>query len=148
MRAILGDDPQHGAVGVDDEGGPSDRQDPRQQATAPGVLAVPCRLPRERCAQLGEPASAHPEQLGNHTVRVREQRIVERALLCEMGLLVDGVGADTHPLGADRGEFIAQVAEMARLGSADRRGRQGEEEQYDRPVGEKRGQRLRPAGVV
>ena len=50
--------------------------------------------------QLGELASAHPEQLGHHAVRVGEQRIVERALLGEVGLLVDGVGADAHPLGA------------------------------------------------
>ncbi len=66
--------------------------------------------------QLGEPASAHPEQLGHHAVRVGEQRINERALLGEVGLLVDGVGADTHPMGDHPGEFVAQIPKMTSLG--------------------------------
>ncbi len=118
---LAGDDLEYGAVGVDDECGPSDRQQPGQQATAPSVPATPGRLTRhDGSTQLGEPASAHPEQLGHHAVRVGEQRIVERALLGEVGLPVDGVGADAHPLGAHPGEFVAQVPKMTSLGCTDR----------------------------
>jgi hypothetical protein len=121
MRVAPGDDLEYGAVGVDDECGPSDRQQPGQQATAPNVPGPPARLTRhDGSTQLGEPASAHAEQLGHHAVRVGEQRIVERALLGEVGLLVDGVGADAHPLGAHRGEFAAQVPKMTSLGCTDR----------------------------
>ena len=75
---------------------------------------------RDGPTQLGEPASAHPEQLGHHAVRVGEQRIVERALLGEVRLPVDSVGADAHPLGANRSELAAQVPKMTRLGRTDR----------------------------
>ena len=79
-----------------------------------------CLTRHDGSTQLGKSASAHAEQLGHHAVRVGEQRIVERALLGEVGLLVDGVGADAHSLGAHRGEFVAQVPEMTSLGCTDR----------------------------
>jgi hypothetical protein len=118
---LVGDDLEYGAVGVDDECGSSDRQQPGQQATAPSVPATPgCLTSHDRFTQFGQPASAHPEKLAHHAVLVGEQRIVERALLGEVGLLVDGVGADPHPLSAHRGELTAQVPEMTSLGCTDR----------------------------
>jgi hypothetical protein len=57
-----------------------------------------------------------------------------------VSLPVDGIGADAHPLGADRGELVAQIAEMTGLSCADRRGRDREEEQHDRAVLKERGQ--------
>jgi hypothetical protein len=83
--------------------------------TTPGLLTRP-----DGSTQLGEPAAVYPEQLGHHAVRVGKQRIVERALLGEVGLPVDGVGADAHPLGPHPGEFVAQVPKMTSLGCTDR----------------------------
>jgi hypothetical protein len=40
--------------------------------------------------------------------------------LSEVGLFVHGVGADADAVGTDRGEFVAQVAEVASLGCTDR----------------------------
>jgi hypothetical protein len=146
---LVGDDLEYGAVGVDDECGSSDRQQPGQQATAPGVPAMPGRLTLDDgSTQLGEPASAHPEHLGHHAVRVGEQRIVERALLGKVRLPVDGVGADADPVGAHRGEFATQIPKMTRLGCTDRRGRYWEEEKHNRPIGKERGQCPGPTGVI
>jgi hypothetical protein len=97
----------------------SDPQQLGQQAASPSV-PTPGLLPHDGFTQLGEPASAHPEQLGYHAVCVGEQRIVEGALLGEVCLFVDGVGADAHPLGAHRGEVVAQVPKMTSLGCTDR----------------------------
>ena len=77
-----------------------------------------------------------PNCVGDDAVGVREQRVVELLLVGELGLLLDGVGADTHPAGPDGGELAGQIAEVAGLLGAARRHRRRVEEQHDRSVGE------------
>ena len=88
-------------------------------------------------------AALDAELVGHGPVRVREQRVVEVVLVGELLLLLDGVGADAHPLRPGRLELGLQVPEMAALlGAAVGHGA-GVEEEHDRTVGE---QLAQPAG--
>ena len=110
---LAGDHVEHGAVGVDHERRALDRH------------------------ELAEQPALDAELRGDGALGVGQQRVVEALLVGELGLLLNGIGADADAAGADGGELRSQVAEVAGLLGTARRHRRGIEEQHDRAVGEK-----------